>query len=63
MSGLPTDTESDDLAEDMSDNSGESTPTIVLVDDEEMVVTSIKSFLTLETDYAVHAFTSAASKV
>ena len=32
--------------------------TIVLVDDEEMVVTSIKSFLTLETDYNVVAFTS-----
>jgi len=32
--------------------------TILLVDDEEMVVTSIKSFLTLETDYQVVAFTS-----
>ena len=32
--------------------------TILLVDDEEMVVTSIKSFLTLETDYEVVAFTS-----
>ncbi len=31
---------------------------ILLVDDEEMVVTSIKSFLTLETDYEVAAFTS-----
>ncbi len=31
---------------------------ILLVDDEEMVVTSIKSFLTLETDYQVVAFTS-----
>ena len=31
---------------------------ILLVDDEEMVVTSIKSFLTLETDYEVVAFTS-----
>ena len=30
---------------------------ILLVDDEEMVVTSIKSFLTLETDYQVVAFT------
>ncbi|MGH9322486.1 MAG: response regulator [Vicinamibacteria bacterium] len=34
------------------------TPTIVLVDDEEMVVTSIKSFLTLETNYEVRGFTS-----
>jgi len=32
--------------------------TILLVDDEEMVVTSIKSFLTLETDYVVVAYTS-----
>ena len=31
---------------------------ILLVDDEEMVVTSIKSFLTLETDYDVVSFTS-----
>ncbi len=31
---------------------------ILLVDDEEMVVTSIKSFLTLETDYEIVAFTS-----
>lgn len=35
-------------------------PVIVLVDDEEMVVASIKSFLTLETDYVVEAFTSPA---
>lgn len=32
--------------------------TILLVDDEEMVLTSIKSFLSLETDYKVLAFTS-----
>jgi response regulator RpfG family c-di-GMP phosphodiesterase len=31
---------------------------VLLVDDEEMVVTSIKSFLMLETDYEVVAFTS-----
>lgn len=35
-------------------------PVIVLVDDEDMVVTSIKSFLTLETDYEVVGFTSPA---
>ncbi len=34
------------------------TPLVVLVDDEEMVVTSIKSFLVLETDYEVRGFTS-----
>jgi DNA-binding NtrC family response regulator len=35
-------------------------PVIVLVDDEDMVVTSIKSFLTLETDYEVVGFTKPA---
>ena len=34
------------------------TNVVLLVDDEEMVVTSIKSFLTLETDYEVVSFTS-----
>jgi DNA-binding NtrC family response regulator len=33
--------------------------TIVIVDDEEMVLTSLNSFLTLETEYEVKAFTSA----
>jgi len=33
---------------------------IVLVDDEDMVVTSIKSFLALETDYEIHGFTTPA---
>lgn len=33
--------------------------TIVLVDDEEMVVSSIRSFLNLETDYEVQSFVSA----
>jgi DNA-binding NtrC family response regulator len=32
--------------------------TVVLVDDEEMVLTSLRSFLTLETDYAVETFTN-----
>jgi DNA-binding NtrC family response regulator len=32
--------------------------TILLVDDEEMVLTSIKSFLAIETDYRVLAYTS-----
>ena len=30
---------------------------IVLVDDEEMVITSLRAFLELETDYGVHGFT------
>ncbi len=33
--------------------------TIVIVDDEEMVLTSLRSFLTLETEYTVKTFTSA----
>ncbi len=33
--------------------------TVILVDDEEMVLTSLSSFLTLETEYDVHTFTSA----
>ncbi|MFQ5510815.1 MAG: response regulator [Candidatus Krumholzibacteriia bacterium] len=32
--------------------------TVVLVDDEEMVLTSLRSFLTLETEYAVETFTN-----
>ena len=33
--------------------------TIVIVDDEEMVLTSLKAYLSLETDYDVHTFSSA----
>lgn len=32
--------------------------TLLIVDDEEMVLTSLNAYLTLETDYAVAAFTS-----
>ena len=32
-------------------------PTVVLVDDEEMVLTSLNAYLTLETDYNVESFT------
>jgi DNA-binding NtrC family response regulator len=35
------------------------TATVVLVDDEEMVLASLSSFLALETDYTVKTFTSA----
>ncbi|MBD3380910.1 MAG: response regulator [candidate division Zixibacteria bacterium] len=35
------------------------TATIVIVDDEEMVLTSLKSFLGLETDYKIETFLSA----
>ena len=34
------------------------TATIVIVDDEDMVLTSLESFLTLETEYVVHTFLS-----
>ncbi len=32
-------------------------PSVMIVDDEEMVITSIKAFLQFETDYDVHGFT------
>jgi DNA-binding NtrC family response regulator len=32
-------------------------PSILIVDDEEMVITSIKALLELETDFAIHGFT------
>lgn len=32
-------------------------PVILIVDDEEMVITSVRAFLTLETEYTVHGFT------
>ena len=37
---------------------GNSKTTVVLVDDEDMVLTSLRSFLTLETEYNVETFTS-----
>ena len=36
----------------------ERTPVIAIVDDEEMVLTSLRSFLLLETEYEVETFTS-----
>jgi DNA-binding NtrC family response regulator len=39
-------------------NSAGRTPIIVIVDDEEMVLTSLRSFLTLETDYEVKTFSA-----
>ena len=40
-------------------NNSEWTPKIVIVDDEELVLTSLSSFLSLETEYEVTTFTSA----
>lgn len=34
-----------------------SQPSVLIVDDEDMVITSIRAFLRLETDYHVHGFT------
>jgi DNA-binding NtrC family response regulator len=34
-----------------------SKPSVVLVDDEDMVITSLRAFLRLETDYHIHGFT------
>jgi DNA-binding NtrC family response regulator len=46
--------------ENVSDNSNSNgtTPTILLVDDEEMVLSSIKSFFAIETDYKLATYTS-----
>jgi DNA-binding NtrC family response regulator len=38
----------------------QTTSTVVLVDDEELVLSSLKTLLTLETDHRVHAFTTPA---
>ena len=34
------------------------TPSVVIVDDEDMVITSVRAYLNLETDYDVRGFTS-----
>ncbi len=36
---------------------GHDQPVVAIVDDEEMVITSIRAFLTLETEYDIHGFT------
>lgn len=38
---------------------GDQVETVVIVDDEEMVLTSLSTYLSLETDYEVETFTSA----
>lgn len=43
----------------MSESAETQQPVVVLVDDEDIVLTSLSSFLGLETDYEVHTFTSA----
>ena len=44
----------------MAEGAPQSTQVVLVVDDEEMVLTSIDSFLTLETDYEVVTFTTPA---
>ena len=41
----------------MANSSDNGQPRVVIVDDEEMVITSIRAFLQMETEYAVHGFT------
>jgi DNA-binding NtrC family response regulator len=36
---------------------GDSQPVVLIVDDEDMVITSVRAFLNLETDYTIHGFT------
>lgn len=38
-------------------------PEVVLVDDEDMVITSVRAFLSLETDYTIHGFTRPADAI
>ena len=44
-------------------NSANGQPRVVIVDDEDMVITSIRAFLQLETDFNVNGFTSAENAV
>lgn len=41
----------------MANSATNGQPRVVIVDDEDMVITSIRAFLQLETEYAVHGFT------
>lgn len=36
---------------------GHGQPVVSVVDDEEMVITSVRAFLSLETEYDIHGFT------
>ena len=47
----------------MATSSNDGQPRVVIVDDEDMVITSIRAFLQLETEYAVHGFTDAEQAV
>ena len=47
----------------MATSSNDGQPRVVIVDDEDMVITSIRAFLQLETEYAVQGFTDAEQAV
>jgi len=47
----------------LADSSPNAQPRVVIVDDEEMVITSIRAFLQMETEYAVNGFTQAEEAV
>lgn len=49
----------------MTDNgqSAAGQPSVLLVDDEDMVITSIRAFLQLETEYSIHGYTNPAEAV
>ena len=36
---------------------GENQPVVLIVDDEDMVITSVRAFLNLETEFTIHGFT------
>jgi len=40
-----------------TDGKAASQPVVLIVDDEDMVITSVRAFLNLETDYTIHGFT------
>jgi DNA-binding NtrC family response regulator len=40
-----------------TDGKASDQPVVAIVDDEEMVITSVKAFLNLETEYTIHGFT------
>jgi DNA-binding NtrC family response regulator len=40
-----------------TNGAGQGQPLVLIVDDEDMVITSVKAFLNLETDYTINGFT------
>lgn len=40
-----------------TNGSDQDQPVVLIVDDEEMVITSVRAFLNLETEYTIHGFT------